>query len=337
MEFWKNIKRRFGVYDTLTSGFKAISESAWIAVYTNNFKDLEGEIITADAHDRYIQRVEKGFTPPPELWVWHMPGTRVGEAKGVWRQGHIVCAYGSFDATPAGKKAAQFFAKGGNYEMSHGFTFPQWGFKEGIYHDYNTFEISVLPTGRAANSFTAFEEVLTMPMTKEREDFLRRVLSDDADSIIKAFNDAESAADSAAKSGLEFKEKHSDYADLTEETTEAAKDNATDAAFAQLLTDLANTTAELAQDVDNGTKAMSNIATEQAALRADMTKALDRLNKLADALQAKLNEAPKSVTGSTHNIVTEEEAEKIEAEKKAAEFEGDPHMLGGDRKPPQLS
>jgi len=48
----------------------------WVATYTNNFQDRDGEIISEKALDGYLERVSLGLVPMPELWVGHVKGTR---------------------------------------------------------------------------------------------------------------------------------------------------------------------------------------------------------------------------------------------------------------------
>lgn len=161
------------------AGFKAIGNK-WFAWWSNAFEDHDGEYFAEKAIDEYVRRVDVGAVPYPELWLWHTPGTRHGIAEWVGRIGHFAVAAGSFDDTPAGKSAQAHYAKGGgDYGMSHGFTYDPGQKRDGVFHQFNTFEISVLPAKAAANPYTAFTEVFEMEMDDEKRAFLARVLGSD--------------------------------------------------------------------------------------------------------------------------------------------------------------
>lgn len=146
----------------------------WHATYTNNYEDLEGEILSQKAHDKFIGRLDMGLVPMPELWVWHTFGTKHGQAKLIWRNEHFIHAVGDFEDTPEAKAAVEYYRKN-KVKLSHGFTVPRWAYKDGIYEDYNTFEISTLPPKAAANPYTSFEELKTMAMTDEKRRQLKEV------------------------------------------------------------------------------------------------------------------------------------------------------------------
>lgn len=160
------------------TGFKAFGNT-WFAWWSNNFEDRDGELFSEKAIDEYVRRVDVGAVPPPELWLWHTPGTRIGMAEWVGRIGHFACAAGKFDETDAGAAAQAHFAKGADNGMSHGFYYEtDQKSDDGIYHQFNTFEISVLPREKAANPYTAFEEVFDMEMSDEKRQWLAQVLGD---------------------------------------------------------------------------------------------------------------------------------------------------------------
>ena len=157
-------------------GFKALGDR-WFAWWSNAFEDHDGEFFSEKAIDEYVRRVDVGAVPMPELWLWHTPGTKHGEAEWVGRIGHFAVAAGVFDDTPAGKAAQAHYAKAGSdYGMSHGFTYDPGQKRDGVFHQFNTFEISVLPGQAAENRYTAFREVFDMEMDEEKFAFLARVL-----------------------------------------------------------------------------------------------------------------------------------------------------------------
>jgi hypothetical protein len=158
----------------------ATGKNAWIARHTGKWIDRENEILSEKSHEDYVERVQKGITPKPELWMWHAKGTRHGEAIAVWKAGGFVCAAGLFDETPAGEKAFQYYQKhSGKIKLSHMFHYPRETKIDGVYHAYNTIEITTLPNGAEAFPYTSFEEIQTMALPKEAENMIAEALGAD--------------------------------------------------------------------------------------------------------------------------------------------------------------
>jgi len=319
--------------------FKALGDGYWYAAFTNNLQDRDKEILSADAHERYVKRVKAGLTPLPELWVWHVVGSKAGQALAVDRLEHVVYAVGKFDDSEAGRNMEAYVtnAKNSNDGLSHGFTYPAaWAFVDGVYLDYNTFEISVLPRGKAANPYTSFEGVFEMPITEEQRLYLEQVVGKDvADRVAKRAEGDDSRAKALADAGVAYKEKFSDYADLTGSSNEAeAATEAATKAFAQtlnLLIEEQDKQAGVLQDVLDGTKA------RDAAIEAHkqaLDVAVEAFNVASKQLQEYLAEqkalTPRRVDADENNTVNDEAGEKIikEMNKPA---EGDPIFMGLDK------
>lgn len=193
------------------SVFKALGRGLWLAAYTNNFEDREQEILSKTSHDKYLLRVKLGIVPAPELWHWHLPGTAHGKALWVDRIGeHIIYAIGEFSDDEAGRIAEKHYLESGiNYELSHGFTFPTWArSKEGVYEEYNTFEITTLPSDltMAANPYTVFTEIKDMALTSDKKKSLRRLFGDQADDVIARVESLESLGEKIVESGARYKD-----------------------------------------------------------------------------------------------------------------------------------
>ncbi len=184
----------------------------WHATYTNNYEDLEQEIISEKAHDKFINRLDMGLVPMPELWVWHTFGTAHGKAKLVWRNDHFIHAVGDFDGSTEAKAAIEYYQKN-KVKLSHGFTVPRWAFKDGVYEDYNTFEISTLPPKAAANPYTSFEELKTMAMTDEKRRQLKEVFKWSDEKIEQVAQMDENRAKALGELEVAYK----DFADTTPE------------------------------------------------------------------------------------------------------------------------
>lgn len=166
--------------DSFTLFKDANGVTRWHSVHTNNYEDLEGEILTEKAHDNYIARLDMGLVPMPVLQAWHTPGSEHGVADVVWRNDHFIHAIGHFYDNEFGQKALKFYEKNAkNLKMSHGFTVPDWAFDGKHYSDYNTIEITTLPAFAAANPYTSFEELKTMVNSPEKEKYLKEMLGED--------------------------------------------------------------------------------------------------------------------------------------------------------------
>jgi len=199
----------------------------WLARHTGKFIDREGEIITDKAHSDYVARVQKGLVPLPELWVWHKKGTRHGQADLVWKSGGFVLALGHFDDTPAGQKAIAYYQKNSKHiKLSHMFNFPRRAKENGVYHAYNTVEITVLPDGAEAFPYTSFEEIKSMALTKEQEKMILDIGGDDMLKRVQA-TDTKALTDTPKLEALGVESKGLDNFDgsdiLTDKELEALK------------------------------------------------------------------------------------------------------------------
>jgi hypothetical protein len=254
------------------SYFKALGDGVWVATYTNSFEDRDKEIISESALDAYIERVEKGFTPMPELWSWHLPGTRHGVATAIFKTDKMVTAVGKFDDTDAGREAEAFYMaqKADTIRLSHGFDFPEWARtydEAGVatYHALNTFEISTLPAGKEANPYTSFRVSKELQMlTEEKRAFIRASFPKQADAILTQLESVEATSKALVDAGVKFK----DFADLTTEPVESATKQADKSAeSAELLQDLIETNATVTGIALQTAEALNALAAQVKELR----------------------------------------------------------------------
>lgn len=297
------LKRAFGDDSpTLTggAGFKALGDK-WFAWWSNNFEDAEGEYFSEKAIDEYVRRVDVGAVPPPELWLWHTPGTRMGEAQWVGRIGHFAVAAGSFDATPAGTAAKAYFARGeGDNGMSHGFAYDPGQKSDGVYHQFNTFELSVLPREKAANPYTAFEEVYDMELTDEKRDYLARVLGSEelAAQLITATEERSKAMESL---DVRYKDFVQMDAPAVEPVAEAAKDDtpsepAPAADIGAFVTSITEDVAVLANAVTGLIGRLDTISAQAETEKARHEQAETALRAEVKALREEMDLRPRSAT-----------------------------------------
>lgn len=289
----------------------------WHARHSNNFEDREKEILSEKAHEDYVRRVDMGLVPPPELWSWHTDGTRQGIAERVFYDNHIMNAVGVFDATPEGETARKFYEhNAGKIELSHGFTFPKWALKDGIYEVYNTFEISTLPIGAAANPYTTFEEINAMALSDEKRQWLESTLGKDRTDKLLADNEK------MGKAVEELGKSYKDFADVpaatetetpvegeSPATEEKPKLDAT--VFAQLLSDMLEGQAHIIQVVEGQGKAIKAITDARIAEKSASAAEVTALKAQVEKLSAELALTPVRASEAAATAVTKEQAESI--------------------------
>ena len=148
-------KNSFMVYKEVDGGYR------WLAIYSNKFRDRDNpaEIISEASHRRFTKMVNSGELPYPELWLWHVKGSRWGEADFVgYDDNGFAVATGIVDK---GKEwiAESLMNNGEEMLTSHGM--PPSSIKRDpedptVYLEHTTKEISPLLARDAANEFTGF-------------------------------------------------------------------------------------------------------------------------------------------------------------------------------------
>jgi len=198
----------------------ASGEWVWWARYSNKFRDNDNppEIIAERSHLGFVEKVNSGLAPFPELWLWHMSGTTWGKASWVgYDTNGFALAAGI--VYPEHYGLAEELHGREDILLSHGMpteTISRDEEDSSIIVNHETREISVLPFWAAANKLTGFvvlKENTDMSEMKDKglapED--RTKLMDDlglSSDVIDQF-DAGSNKDASTASavGLEFKEK----------------------------------------------------------------------------------------------------------------------------------
>lgn len=292
----QTIKALFTKPEPLT-GFKVYGNH-WVGTWSNNFEDREGEIFPRKAIDRYIERLDSGIVPQPEVWAWHATGTRIGKALTTFRVGGFVVSIGEFDDTPTGQHAKGALAKEKDLGMSHGFRYDAETFDGRHYWDFNTFEISPLPRYAAANLFTTFEEIKTMAMTKDQRDFIARVTGKPADELEKSYEDATKALEATGLAYKDFTAVPDAEPAVSEKTIEEANK-----AFGALVTDLADSQGELAQMQLEGAKALTSFKAAIEGELAKRDKTIADLTRMVNDLAAKVGDRPRIASADEGNTI----------------------------------
>lgn len=140
---------------------------------TNNFMDRHGEIIAEEAHKDYEQYVDttKDY---PEFWLWHMPGSRWGQADFVSYADGFLTVSGLVDK--GYEHVAERLASRKDIGVSHGFYALSFN-DDSIIDVYRTFECSPLPLDQAANQWNPLNTIMTiakeaeLPIPQAKRDF----------------------------------------------------------------------------------------------------------------------------------------------------------------------
>lgn len=270
---WGRIEASLGRKDVVddSTGFKVLGDH-WLAVWSNDFKDRDGEIFTRKAIDEYVARVDMGIVPPPELWDSHVPGTKSGQAEFVARHGHFLVALGTFDGTPKGQAAKAYYSRHAKQQgISHGFRFAPDQFDGKHYHAFNTFEISVLPRGTEANRLTSLEGIKAMALTEQKESRL-----------VKIFG--KSILDDLEAGGKELEALRVEFKDFTgtDIPAPATDDNELAVALKELLPELIGGQAETMQATTAAVKAVSALEQRLKKIEAFIAQTPKRASKAVE-------------------------------------------------------
>jgi hypothetical protein len=180
-----------------------------------------------------------------------------------------------------------------------------------VYHQFNTFEISLLPRGAEANPYTSLEAVKAMTLTEEKLKYMRRVFGErKAQQLLEAY---EKKGQMLEEIGVQFKEFHADPRTETLET-EAVKEatHRADENFSTLFVDLIGDHAEVLEQ-------NAAMATEINTLRGELKAANEAATKAVeavDALRQEMQLRPRAASQADESVLDEnsQQAKNIQEE-----------------------
>jgi uncharacterized protein YjaG (DUF416 family) len=185
---------------------QANGEYRWFGWVSNHFRDRDNppEILSGKAHKGFVDWADKTGRYP-ELWIWHVPGSKVGTADWLEFADGFLMASGTFDKEAAGV-AERLANSKEEYRMSHGFMRLAFDDKETVTDAYVMFEASVLPVGPEANPWTGFMPVKegNMALSDVKKAFLAKFLPAETIQSIESNTDALKTA--AEQAGVDWKE-----------------------------------------------------------------------------------------------------------------------------------
>lgn len=282
---------------------KATGKTRWLAAYSSNYldDDYPSDILSKSAHLNFIDKVQNKELPYPELWLWHLKGTAIGEADYLFYddENGIAMATGFFyDGTDRiVKNISKMNTKLGT---SHGMTFVKRNENdEKVIDEYVTIEISILPLVAAANKMTSIyilDKEKNM-MSTEQKDFLKNSgMSDDEIAAVESRNKQMADENSLRErksidepkdesESVETKESGADSVEpkaeeSTESTAEETKEETVDedaqaVTVGQLKSTIEYLTSVVTERLDNMEKALAKSVDELTTKSKQLEKSLN--------------------------------------------------------------
>lgn len=225
----------------------------WMAVYSNKYRDDDHppEIISEKSHKAFTYLANNGVVPMPELWHWHVKGTRWGVATHLDYVDGFALAIGTVDE--GHEKEAELIAQRDDIGVSHGMMVRHIirnKDDDSVIDFHITHEISDLVLANAANKRTDFvvlsKERNDMPLSDSTKKYLNEI-GLDPDQIANVEAGLAAGAKAADDAGIESKEETQDedvqndaemeQADADQEKS-SSDDVVTKAEFAEVIADL---------------------------------------------------------------------------------------------------
>lgn len=272
---------------------------SWLSTYSNKFMDNDNppDIIASIAHQNFVEKVDKGAAPLPELWIWHVPEWKVGYATALaYDDAGFPIAIGKFDDDC--KEVAEWMSTQPDFGVSHG----MWNKSlvrdpndESVIIEYETYEISPLPRSRAANKLADFvvlskekEDNMSIPEEK-RDELLKRGLPN---SILSALEERNKAnAEKANADGIKSKEEPIENPD-----GQPVPDNKEDVSTEETQTDETTT---------DETPSQPAVDTAQFPTREEVAEAI------ATVIAPTLNEMKETITSLQAQVKEMQESENV--------------------------
>lgn len=189
-------------------GFKVFKDKdgnlRWLSYSSNAFEDTDKELFTTEALEEAVEYADKTKERGP-LLVYHVPTTEIGHCDFQAVEGRFLIESGTFDDTPLGLKAAEYFASSDKErQVSIGFEYYDGDELDGVYDWLRIKERSVCPYGAAANPWTLFQTIGGKELNdKKKEDLIDIFGPELAGAAIAQASDATKELEGK---GIKFKE-----------------------------------------------------------------------------------------------------------------------------------
>lgn len=277
---------------------------------TNNFMDLDGEILSDAAHREYVDWVNKNMDVSPVFISWHTPGTAREHPVDfvAYENGQMIM---SLPLTV--KEAASLFAMQTKIDvgMSHGtIVLERDPHDKNVITKYRMVECSDLPLERAANPYTSLTTVIKEADVDTFEYLTGMVGKERATALVAKMQENQ---DTLRKAGVKEKEKEGE----TPAAAVTVVNNAPDVKLDELVD---RVTKELGmEELSVQFKQVKENAEKVPVLEALVKELLagneEQLAKMITPPAGKVfSWKEKSPTQSKDNILSESEQEKIKKE-----------------------
>jgi hypothetical protein len=253
--------------------------------------------------------VDKGLAPLPELWLWHIPEWKLGEAVWVgYDDSGFAMAGGYFDK--GREQVAEWLSTKEDIAVSHGMP-PKSIVRDrddpSVIVQHQTAEISPLPSWAAANVLTNFitltkEADMAIPEKKRKSLIETWGMPEEVVAKLEAAN--ELTASNAKELGLESKE--SEQVEQSAETTAEAPPQVETPAETPVAETPAETTDENPQDGFPTRKEVADAVVNIIVPVIDkQNEAIELLLKQMNDLQTRLNSMEKTDEEKIANLAKE--------------------------------
>lgn len=285
---------------------KGTGKLRWLAAYSSNYldDDYPSDILSNNAHIDFVSKVQNKELPYPQLWIWHLKGTAIGEADYLFydEENGIAMATG-FIYNGMERVAKNILKMKTKLGTSHGMTFVKRNEKdEKIIDEYVTIEISILPLVAAANKMTSIYilDKENDMMSTEQKDFLKNTGMSDEDILAVESRNKQLADENSLRERKSIDEPDIEGNAQTEEvkeTSEAPQEPAAnETAEAQVEEAKA---ADVVDDEDSKSVTVGQLKSTIEYLTGVVTQRLDNMEKAlaksVEELAAKSQQLEKSL------------------------------------------
>lgn len=205
-------------------GFKVYRDKAgdlrWLSLSSNAFEDLDKELFTTKALEEAIEYGDKTGERGP-LLVYHVPSAIIGQCDYQAMAGRFLVESGTFDNTPLGKKAVEYFVNSDEeHQVSIGYQYLKGDELDGVYDWTRIIERSVIPHGAAANPWTDFKVIGENLMDERKAATLEKIFGKELSDQVIASAEARTKE---LEESVRFKAKEAEDAKEAEAKAEADK------------------------------------------------------------------------------------------------------------------
>lgn len=176
----------------------------WIGWASNNFQDWDGDIISKEAHQEYVDWLDKNMDVAPVFDTWHIPGTARQHPVdfAMFEKGFLILSGPLEENEAAGLFRAQ-------KETDLGMSIAAFGYGRDpkdprVITKYRMYAVTDLPLDKAANPFTDFETVVK-EVGMDKLKYLTEIMGEEKATAFLAKTEQKQKA--LQEAGVESKEK----------------------------------------------------------------------------------------------------------------------------------